>query len=250
MLRAMIEGEEDPLHLTWLAHRRLQPTLPELRLALEGRVSPTHRFLLKRLMSHLEFLESEIALFDERIEEQMAPCQEEVSLVLSIPGIQRRLAENRIAEIGPNMNQFPTAAQLASWAGVCPGNQESGGKRRRAKTPKGNRWLQRTLGECAWGAGRATGTSHSAQYARLAPWRGAKRAIVAVGHRLLLSVRAVLIARKPYQDRGADPLQRLNPERLIRYHVRKLESLGVRVNLTHPPPSGPNTHQVKPMIST
>jgi transposase len=146
MPRAMIEGEESPERLAAMAHVRLPPKLPRLQLALAGRASANHRFPLKRLMAHGEFLESEIALFDRQIEEHLLPFQEEVALLLSIPGIQRRSAENLIAEIGPDMNQFPTAGQMTSWAGICPGNNESGGKRRRAKTPKGTRWLRRTLG--------------------------------------------------------------------------------------------------------
>lgn len=231
MIKAIVEGEEDSEKLAELALRRLRGKIPDLRLALHGRVRDHHRFLLKTLLDHLEFLDSQITRLDDRIEEVARPFQEAIQRLTTIPGIQKRTAENLIAEIGPNMEQFPSAAHLASWAGLCPGNNESAGKRKSGKTPKGNRWLGRCLTEASWAASRTKNTYLAAQYRRLAPRRGKKRAIVAVAHTILIAAYHMLRSSVPFQELGPDYFDRLDPESLTRYLVRRLEKLGHKVTL-------------------
>ena len=231
MIKAIVEGEEDSEKLAELACRRLRGKIPDLRLALHGRVRDHHRFLLKTLLDHLAFLDSQIARLDERIDEVARPFQEAVQRLTTIPGVQKRTAENLIAEIGPNMEQFPSAAHLASWGGLCPGNNESAGKRKSGKTSKGNRWLGRCLTEASWAAARTKNTYLAAQYRRLAPRRGKKRAIVAVAHTILVAAYHILRSSSSFHELGPDYFDRLDPESLTRYLVRRLEKLGHKVTL-------------------
>lgn len=226
MLRAIVQGENDPNRLAEMARRRLRAKIPELRLALNGTVNDHHRFLLHRYLTQIDFLEAETRLFDERIRDATAPFEELIQLLDTIDGIDRRTAECLIAEIGPDMNQFHSAGALASWAGMCPGNHESAGKHKSGKTTKGSRWLQRTLAEAAWAASRTKNTYLSAQYKRLAARRGRNRAIVAVGHSILIAAYHVLKHHVPYRDLGSDYFDKLHRTRLTRYFVRRLEDLG------------------------
>ena len=161
----------------------------------------------------------------------MAPVAEAAERLTTIPGVEQRTAEVIVAEIGVNMEQFPTAGHLASWAGMCPGNNESAGKRKTGKTTKGNRWLKRILVQAAWAASRAKGTYLQAQYRRLAKRRGRKKALVAVGHTLLGIIYHILKRGTSYAELGADFLDRQEPERLTRQLVKRLESLGHKVTL-------------------
>lgn len=231
MLKAMISGQEDPKVLADLAKRRLREKIPQLKLALEGRVTDHHRFMLETLLEQWEYLESLIKRLDGRIEGVMRPFEESVELLKGIPGIEQRTAENLIAEIGNNMDQFPSAEHLASWAGMCPGNNESSGKRKSGATPKGNRWLRRTLNQSSWAASHTKNTYLSAQYRRLASRRGKKRAIVAVGHTILKIVYHMLKHRVSYHDLGNDYFDRLNSESLKRHLIKRLEKLGHKVTL-------------------
>jgi len=231
MIRAMVAGNEDPIALAELAKQRLRSKIPELRLALKGHVNEHHRFLLQRYMSQLESVEAEIHLFDERIAQLMAPFEQLIDLLITIDGVERYTAECIIAEVGPSMNQFHSAAALASWAGVCPGNDSSAGKRRSGKTAKGSRWLRRALAQAAWGAARSKNTYLSVQYKRIASKRGKKRAIVAVSHSILIAAYHVLKYRVPYRDLGPDHFDKLNKTRLTNYLVKRLESLGHKVTL-------------------
>lgn len=231
MLKAIISGQEDPKVLANLAQRRLREKIPQLKLALEGRVTGHHRFMLETLLDQWEYLESLVKRLDDRIEEVMRPFEESVELLKGIPGVEQRTAENLIAEIGNNMAQFPSAEHLASWAGMCPGNNESAGKRKSGATPKGNRWLRRTLNQSAWAASHTKKTYLSAQYRRLASRRGKKRAIVAVGHTILKIVYHMLKHRISYHDLGNDYFDRLNSESLKRHLVKRLEKLGHKVTL-------------------
>ena len=151
----------------------------------------------------------------------------------AIPGVNQTTIENVIAEIGVDMHHFPTAGHLASWAGMCPGNEESAGKRKRTKTTKGNRWLRRALSEAAWAASHTKDTYLSAQYRRLAGRRGKKRALVALGHTLLIIIYHVIAHRCDYKELGADYFLRLEPERIKRYLVKRLQQLGYDVEI-HP----------------
>ena len=231
MIRALIAGQEDPEELAELARRRLRRKLPELRAALRGRVSEHHRFLLGHLMSHLDALEGLITDLNLRIAAVMPPFAEAVDRLKTIPGVDQRTAEGLVAEIGTDMGRFPTAGQLASWAGMCPGNNESAGEHRSGRTTKGDRWLRQTLTQASWAASHTKGTYLSAQYHRLAARRGKKRAVVALGHTLLVIVYHVLKDQATYQELGADYLDRLEPERLTRQLVRRLEKLGHKVTL-------------------
>lgn len=231
MLKAMISGQEEPKVLADLAKRRLREKIPQLKLALEGRVTEHHRFMLGTLLDQWEYLESLVKRLDGRIEDVMRPFEESVELLKGIPGVEQRTAENLIAEIGNNMDQFPSAEHLASWAGMCPGNNESAGKRKSGATPKGNRWLRRTLNQSAWAASHTKNSYLSAQYRRLASRRGKKRAIVAVGHTILKIVYHMLKHRVSYHDLGNNYFDRLNSENLKRYLVKRLEKLGHKVTL-------------------
>ncbi|CAG1770471.1 hypothetical protein BAC3_01080 [uncultured bacterium] len=231
MLKAIISGEEDPKELANLAQRRLREKIPQLKLALEGRVTGHHRFMLETLLDQWEYLASLIKRLDDRIEDVMRPFGESVELLKTIPGVEQRTAENLIAEIGTNMGQFPSAEHLASWAGMCPGNNESAGKRKSGATPKGNRWLRSILNQSAWAASHTKNTYLSAQYRRLASRRGKKRAIVAVGHTILKIVYHILKHSVLYCELGNDYFDSLNSENLKRYLVKRLEKLGHKVTL-------------------
>jgi transposase len=231
MLEALIAGETDPAKLADLARKRLREKIPQLRLALHGRVTDHHRFLLRLHLDHLSQLEGLIARLGERIEEALAPFAEAVERLQTIPGVSQRTAETVLAEVGPDLGPFATADHLASWAGMCPGNDESAGKRRSGRSTKGNRWLKRILVQAAWAASRAKGTYLQEQYRRLSRRRGRKKALVAVGHTLLVIIYHVLKRGTTYAELGPDYLDRLEPDRLTRQLVKRLEKLGHKVTL-------------------
>jgi transposase len=232
MLRALIAGQDDAAKLAELARRRLRAKLPQLRLALTGRVSAHHRFLLKLLLEEVEQHEAWIARLSERIVEVLpAPFVEAVQRLATIPGIDERAAENIRAEIGTDMAQFPSAGHLASWTGMCSGNRESAGKRQSGRTTKGNRWLRATMVQVAWAASHTKQTYVSAQYHRLAGRRGKKRALVALGHTLLVIVYHVRRDQSTYRELGPDYFDRLETDRQTRSLVRRLERLGHKVTL-------------------
>lgn len=231
MLEALIAGETDPTRLAELARKRLREKIPALQLALQGRVREHHRFLLRMHLDHITHLEELIARLGVRIEEMLAPFAAAEERLQTIPGVSQRVAETVLAEIGPQMEQFPGAAQLASWAGMCSGNNESAGKRRSGRVRKGNRWLKGVLVQAAWAASHTKGTYLAAQYRRLAKRRGRKRALVAVGHTLLVIIYHVLKRETTYQELGADFLERLDPARVTRQLVKRLEALGHQVTL-------------------
>lgn len=231
MLQAMLEGEKDPARLADMAQRKLRGKIPELEQALQGNVTEHHRFLLGLLWKQLAQQEGLITELDAKIEEQTRPFAAEIERLDAVPGVDRRVAEAVLAEVGAEMKPFPTHHQLASWAGMCPGNEESAGKRQRRRIPPGNRWLKRTLVEAAWGASHSKNTYLASQYRRLAGRRGRKRALVAVGHSMLVIFYHMLKHGKPYADLGGDFFDRLEPARLTRYYVKRLETLGHKVTL-------------------
>ena len=211
MIRALIGGQEDPNQLAELARRRLRNKLPELREALRGHVTDHHRFMLRQLMDHLDYLDRQIAAFEQRIEELMRPFQEAIKRLMTMPGVGLLTAQNVLAEIGTDMSRFPTDQHLASWAGMCPGNRESAGKRKSGHTNHGNRWLRTALVQAAWAASHSQRTYLAAQYRRLAGRRGKKRAIIAVGHTMLVMMYHMLREGVDYQELGPDYLDKFQP---------------------------------------
>src|SRR5215211_1873181 len=195
MLQALVAGATDAPTLAQLAKGRLREKIPELERALTGRFTPHQRFMVAEHLAHIDFLEAAIDRVSVEIAERLRPVTEAVARLDTIPGVGRYLAEALIAEIGTDMSRFPTSAHLASWAGMCPGNHESAGKRRGGKTRKGSKWLRRALVEAACGAARTKQPGRAAlagHYRRLVARRGRQKAVVAVGHRLLIIVYHVL----------------------------------------------------------
>ncbi len=231
MLDAILAGEQDPAVLAELARGRLRSKLPALRRALEGRIKPHHLVLLERQLAHIDFLEESIEQVQTEIEAHLGPFDEELELLQTIPGVGRWAAITIIAEMGTDMSQFPSAKQVAAWAGLCPGNRQSGGKRMGSKVRKGDTWLKGVLGEVAWVIARKNDNYLSAQYHRLARRRGNLKAAVAVAHSVGVIAYSILKNRKPYSDLGADYFDKLDTDRLQRYHVTRLQALGLEVSV-------------------
>jgi len=234
MLRALLRGQDNPEELAELALGRLRQKIPQLKLALEGTCTEHHRYLLGRLLAHLGYLESQIQEFSQRIGQRLAELLPAATWerLDRIPGVNRITIDNILAEIGVDMSVFPDEHHLASWCCMCPGNEESAGRRLRSRTRKGNPWLRRALVEAAWGASRVKKSYLSSQFRRLAAKRGKKRALVAVAHSLLVVIYHVLKHNVEYRDLGPDYFDRLEPERLRRYLVKRLQGLGYDVTLS------------------
>lgn len=231
MLEAIIHGTDDPHLLSQLAKGRMKKKKKELERALRGLVGPHQKLLLSTQLQHIDFLDQQIAILSQEIANRLRPFEEALELLETIPGIGRCSAESVLAEIGTNMNRFPSAAHLASWAGIAPGNNESAGKRKSGKTRKGNKYLRATLVEAARAAARTKNTYLSAQYHRIAARRGSSRAAVAVAHSIIVIIYHILKKRQPYIDLGADYFDRLKKDAVVKKAVKKLESLGYKVNL-------------------
>jgi transposase len=232
MIKALIEGETDTAKMADMARGRLRDKIPLLEEALIGKVTEHHQFLLKALMDHLVYLESQIERFNQRIEEAALPFEKAITALIQMPGYDRISAQSVIAEIGPDMKPFRTQAHLCSWAHICSGNNESAGKRKSGATGHGNRWLRAILVQVAWAASHKKGSYFQAQYRRLAGRRGKKRAIVAVAHSILTVTYFILREGRAYKDLGADHFDRISRDRIRRYHIKRLESLGYKVELT------------------
>ncbi len=231
MLEAIVAGQHDSERLAEMAKGLLRNKIPELRQALEGRVTEHHRFLLRQLLDHLKFTESKMGEIEAEIDRRLRPFEEEVARLCTIPGVERVTAWGMLAEIGFNMEQFPSGAHLASWAGLCPGSFESAGKRLSGRTRKGSAALRRCLCQSAWAVSTKRDNYLSAQYRRLAARRGGKRAVIAVAHTILVMAFYMLKRKQDYREVGADYFDRLNPDRLKRSLVRRLERLGHKVTL-------------------
>ncbi len=257
MFKALVAGTEDPEALAELAKGRMRSKQAELIAALSGRVREHHRFLIQQHLNHLEFLDSQIKPFDERIEQLIeqhtlpveapdAPVesisepnsthpplawQQAMLLLDTIPGIARQSAELLLAEIGSDMRRFPSAAHLCKWAGVCPGNHESAGKQYSGKTPPANRWLRSILVQMANAAVRCKASYFATVYRRLAARRGHKRAIVAVAHRLLIAVYHILKQHQPYRDYRTTHPGQYRQQHLVQTLQHPIERLGYQVQL-------------------
>ena len=230
MLTALVEGTTDPGVLADLARGTLRRKLPALRQALAGRFRPHHGFLVGQLLAHLDYLDEAIATLSTQIEAAITPFAAMVTRLDSIPGVSQRTAEVLIAEIGVDMRVFPTAGHLASWAGVCPGNNESAGKHRSGRPRPGNRWLRMTLIEAALAASR-TSTALGARYRRVMRHRGHHKAVIAVAHAMLVIAYHLLSRETTYHELGADYFDRHQTDRLRRRAVQTLERQGYRVTL-------------------
>lgn len=231
MLDALVAGTTDPEILAELARGRLRAKLPALKEALEGRFDRLHALWVGSILAHVDFLDEQIDQLSDAIEEQIAPFAAAVELLCSIPGVQQRSAQTIIAEIGTDMAIFPSPKQLASWAGQCPGNDQSAGKRRSGRTRHGSKWLDWTLEEAAMAAVRKNDAYLAAQYQRLRPRRGHKKALGAVKHSIICACWHMLTTGELYRDLGGDYFQRRDPEQTTRRLVRQLEALGHHVTL-------------------
>jgi transposase len=231
MLKALLEGATSPDALADLARGRLRKKLPELRKALEGRFRPHHRILLETILAHIDFLEETIEELSKEVAVRLVPFKEAAELLDGITGVNIRTVESVIAEIGVDVTVFPSDKHLASWAGICPGNNESAGKHRSGKTRKGDPYLRRALIQSAHACITTKDSYLGAQYHRLAKRRGKRKAIIAVAHSILVIVYHILKHKVSYHDLGPDYFDRINREHLVRYHQKRLEGLGFKVTV-------------------
>ena len=232
MLRALIEGQASPKEMAQLAKNKLRNKIPELELALEGRIEEHHRFLLKLQLDRLESVEKPIEVLQQPIQQKLQPYTAKLALLDEIPGVDCILAAVIIAELGVDMSVFESVSQLASWAGVCSGNNESAGKRKSSRIPKGNVYLKTALVEAAHSAAKTKGTYLRDKFYRLKARRGYKRAAVAIAHKILVAIYHMLSQQVSYNDLGDLYLDNLNKHHLTRNLVHRLERLGYAVTLT------------------
>ncbi len=231
MLQALLDGERNAATLAAMAQGRMRSKRELLEQALVGRMREHHGFLIAEHLGHIDYLDESITRFTSEINERLTNELEEVALLDTIPGVSARTAEILLAEIGTDMARFPSAKHLSSWAGMCPGNNESAGKRKTGKTRKGSRWLRQVLTEAAHGAAATKNTYLGSLYRWLAARRGTRKALVAVGHAILVIVYHVLKRGEPYQDLGANYFDERDQQNVQRRLVKRLEQLGYQVNL-------------------
>ena len=255
MLRLLAKGERDPERLAECARGHMRVKIPALALALDGRPDEHFRWKLSQLLRKLDGLDEERCRFDARIERLAAPYADVLRRLDTIPGIDRTAALALLAEFGTDMTQFPTPAHLASWAGLCPGNAESAGKRFSGRTRKGDRYVRRMLVQSAWAAARTNDCFLAALFFRTAQRRGMKKAAMAVAHRILIIAWHILAEPgAEYYERGGDHFDRRHPERTARKLTRRLEAIGYQVTLVPPPktakaetvPRGRKPHPARP----
>jgi transposase len=230
MLARLVAGQTDASIVAHGARGKMRTKIPEVERALAGSFGPHQRFVVARQLAHIDYLDDTVATLSAEIAQRLAPFDEEIALLDTIPGVGRETAAALLAEIGTDMRQFPSAAQLASWAGRCPGNHQSAGKRKSGKTRKGSRWLRALVVVAAQAAGRTKTTALGVRFRALMARRGRKRAAVAIGHAILTLAYHLLIHREPYCDadvRYAHQTRRSSPEQL----VHQLQELGVAVSI-------------------
>jgi len=231
MVDALLAGTTDPIVLAELARGKLRKKLPELRRALHGRFRRHHAFLVEQILAKIDFLDETLARITAELDERLAPFAPMLANLDTIPGVNRTTAVSILAETGGDMTRFVTAARLCSWGGMCPGHDESAGKRRSGKTRTANRYLRAALIQSALGASHTKGTALQARYHRVKRHRGHKKAVVAVGHQILEIAFHIMRDGVTYDELGADYFDRRHRDRTVRRHVRQLEVLGYRVTI-------------------
>jgi transposase len=232
MIEALIAGETDPAKLAQLADRRVKASQQSLREALRGRVTKSHRFLLRLHLGQIDAIDAAIAEIDREVEASIAPFRTAVEQVRTVPGIKSLAAQTILSEIGIDMSRFPSSGHLISWACICPRSDESAGKRRSTRIRKGSPWLKTTLVQCAWAATRKKGSYLQAQYYRLRARRGPKKAIVAVAASILTAIYHMLKDGTMYQDLGPNHFDAHAKERQKNRFLKRLAELGYAVELT------------------
>lgn len=244
MLLALVEGQATAKQIAQLAKRGARKKIPEIQAAIEGhRMTENQRELIRQSMSHMAFLEQQIEDIDKKLQEKIRSFgfTQSYELVQTVTGIKGEAAAAVLAEVGDTVNAFPSSAKLSSWTGVCPGNNESAGKRHSTRTTKGNPYLRDVLLECAWASTRRKNSQMQQLYRRLQPRLGHKRAIVAVAHKLVEAIYYVLSLRRPYID-TAEPPTAARVNRLIRHHTRRLRKLGCWLQQTTQSPERSTSH--------
>jgi len=231
MLEALVAGERDAQQLAGLAKGRLKDKRAQLVEALSGRLQPHQSFLIAEELAQIDYLDGAIERLNHQVEERLRPFEQEIGWLDTIPGVNRRTAEVLWAETGGDMSRFPSARHLASWAGMCPGNNESAGKRRSGRTRKGSPWLRHCLVEAAHGAAHTKNKYLSSQYHRIGARRGRKKAQVAVGHSILVIAYHLLTRKQPYSDLGANYFDERDRQAVTKRCVNRLQKLGFKVNL-------------------
>jgi transposase len=231
MLTALVAGTTDPTVLAELARGKLRKKLPDLRRALEGRFHAHHAFLIEQIFAKIDFLDEALDRLTAEIDQRLGPFEPILTALDTIPGIDRIGATSIVAETGADMSRFPSAGHICSWAAMCPGQNESAGKRRSGKTRKGNRYLRATLVQAALAATRKKGSALQARYYRVKRQRGHKKAVVAVGHQILEIAYYLMRDGGSYKELGGDYFDRRHAERAVRRHVRQLEALGFQVTI-------------------
>jgi transposase len=231
MLDALVEGKQDAAAMSELARGSLRGKIPLLQKALQGHFTAHHGLMVSHMLGHIDYLEETIMALSKEVAIGLEPFRAEKELLKTIPGAQDRTIEVMIGEIGVDMEQFPTAGHLAAWAGICPGNNRSAEKRKPEKIRRGGRWLKPALVEAAWAAVKRNDSYLSAQYHRLVPHKGKKKAIIAVCHSMLIAAYYILKNKVPYKDLGVDFFVRRNQEAIERRCVRQLQQLGYEVQL-------------------
>jgi transposase len=231
MLAALVAGTTDAGVLADLARGMLRKKLPELQRALQGRFRPHHAFLLQQVLAKIDFLDETLERLTAEIDRRLVPFEPVLAALDTIPGVNRTGAISLIAETGADMRHFPTAGHLCSWAAMCPGQNESAGKRHSGKTRKGNRYLRAALIQSGLSATRKNGSALQARYRRIKRHRGHKKAVVAVGHQILEIAFYIMRDGITYDELGADYFDKRHAERAVRRHVRQLEALGFQVTI-------------------
>ena len=231
MLEAIVAGTEDPVALASLARGRLQDKRPALERALAGSVGPHQRMMIASQLRHIDFVDQEVATVSAEVAARLAEHEEKIERLDAIPGVGRRVAEEVLAEIGTDMDRFPTAVNLASWAKLCPSNRESAGKRFSGRTGNGNAWLRQALTEAAWGASHTKRSYLAAQYRRIAARRGGKRAAIATAHSILVIIYHLLKRGTTYEDLGPNYFDERDRQAVVRRSVRRIEQLGYTVTV-------------------